>query len=185
MKRVIVLAEGKSGKTHEFQLQTENRRAQGQEAFFFPLEQLHDNAVEDVLSPSDETKLNLWMSGTTGKPAWFFLDAVDELKLRDGSFQAALRKLHRVVSSKASFTHIFISCRPADWNYQIDLNEVTTIFPLDQKERQQVKHDDPDEVFRKTLTRSDSPAPETEKEEAVRTLERIAILLPLSPEQTM
>ena len=128
-KRTVVLGEAKCGKTHEFRQQVENLREKDEFAYFLPLEQIHNNEIRDVLSYEDECSLNKWLQ-QTGRKAWFFLDAVDELKLREGYFSIALRKLQREIGEKAEFAHIFVSCRPADWNNYLDSVEFEQHFPM-------------------------------------------------------
>lgn len=136
-KRTVVLGEAKCGKTHEFMQQVHNLQKQGEFAYFLPLEQLHNQEVRDVLSSEDECGLTEWLQQTE-KEAWFFLDAVDELKLRDGSFRIALKKLKREIAEKAEFAHIFVSCRPADWNSHLDRSDFEQYFPI-QAARKEVK----------------------------------------------
>tara|TARA_R110000787_G_scaffold69661_1_gene154954 strand:- start:502 stop:4815 length:4314 start_codon:yes stop_codon:yes gene_type:complete len=120
---VLVIAEGKSGKTHEFKQQLRLLRDQGSFAFFLPLEQLHDHAVREVLSSEDEIQFDLWRLANNAT-AYIFLDALDELKLRDGSFRIALNKLRREIGPHASRVRLFMSCRPGDPNVQFDLQEL-------------------------------------------------------------
>ena len=127
-KRTVVLGEANCGKTHEFRQQVENLRKQDEFAFFLPLEQLHKYEIQDVLSSKEECSLNVWLQ-QAGKKGWFFLDAVDELTLRESSFSIALRKLQRVIAEKAEFAHIFVSCRPADWNNLLDNEALERHFP--------------------------------------------------------
>ena len=105
--RTVVLGEAKCGKTHEFKQQVANLNQQGKLAFFLPLDQLYDNAVDEVLSHEEERSLSNWLQQPKNE-AWFFLDAVDELKLRDGSFNIALRKLRKVINQKISFAHVIV-----------------------------------------------------------------------------
>lgn len=136
-KRTVVLGEAKCGKTHEFMQQVKDLRKQGKFAFFLPLEQLHYQEIRDVLSSEDECNLTEWLQQAE-KEAWFFLDAVDELKLREGSFRFALKKLQREIAEKAEFAHIFVSCRPADWNSHLDRSDFEQYFPI-QAARKEVK----------------------------------------------
>ncbi|WP_299416198.1 hypothetical protein [uncultured Sulfitobacter sp.] len=120
---VLVIAEGKSGKTHEFKQQVDRLRGQGSFAFFIPMEQLHDHAVRDVLSLEDEGQFDTWRQANDAT-AYIFLDALDELKLRDGSFRIALKKLLREIGPHVSRVRLFLSCRPGDPEVQFDLQEL-------------------------------------------------------------
>ena len=87
-RRVILLAEAGSGKTKEMIEQAEHLVCEGQFAFFVPLESLDTEPIEQILPPADAERFQQWKAEAE-KPGWFFLDAVDELKL--GSRQARPR----------------------------------------------------------------------------------------------
>ena len=135
--RTVVLGEANCGKTSEFKQQVKNLKEQGEFAFFLPLEELHDHSVKEVLSAEEENSISDWLN-QDGMEAWFFLDSVDELKLRDGSFRIALRKLQMVIDGKAQFAHIFVSCRPADWNDHLDSTEFERYFPIQSTRKEEL-----------------------------------------------
>ena len=186
--RTVVLGEAKCGKTHEFRHQVESLKQQVEFAFFLPLEQLQDQDIEVVLTAEDEDSLSSWLQQTE-KEAWFFLDSVDELKLRDGSFRIALRKLQKTIGEKAAFAHIFVSCRPADWNEYLDGSDFERCFPIppSQKgEKPEVPEEedfwDPIQRKRFSTTESVSDSEEhTEEEPKLSILE----MLPLTQDQTI
>lgn len=116
---LVILGEGRSGKTHEFEKQVENLRRAGNISFFIPLERLHDENLEDVLSTEDFKTFTAWKASPTAV-AYFFLDALDELKLRDGSLRTAAKKIQLACEPHFSRLKLVLSCRPADWQLQID-----------------------------------------------------------------
>ena len=59
---IVVLGEGRIGKTYEFVEQVHRLKAQGLFAFFIPLERLHDENLEDALEPEDVDSLGAWKS---------------------------------------------------------------------------------------------------------------------------
>ena len=179
-------------KTHEFSLQVRNLKHAGKFAFFLPLEQLHEHSVDEVLMPKDENLLRDWLARSDDEPAWFFLDAVDELKLRNGHFRIALRKLQRTIQDRVDLAHIFVSCRPADWNQQIDLSEFAEVFPIDievPRAPEAMEPRSPEVIFTDTL-RVDVPehqeAEHKEVEEGPHHNQPIVyVLLPLSPDEVI
>ncbi|MFG5379810.1 hypothetical protein [Yoonia sp. R2-816] len=183
-KRVIILGEGRSGKTHEFRQQAAQLRAKGRCSVFIPLERLHDSTTEDAISPADERALDEWLNIKSEDEAWFFLDAVDELKLRDGSFRSALRKLGRKIEGKSNLAHLIVSCRPADWRHQIDATDFNELFPI-AVENARVIAPPPEEFFRSTLTRAETEDQNQQLEKPEATPQTLAIyaLLPLTPTQ--
>lgn len=120
---VVLLGEGRSGKTHEFGQQVANLKTQGKFAFFIPLEALHDQEIYDTLSLEDENAFKEWKSSPDAV-AFVFLDALDELKLREGSLQRALKKLYSAVMPHVARVRLFLSCRPADWKTEIDVRQL-------------------------------------------------------------
>ena len=186
--RTVVLGEAKCGKTHEFRHQVESFKQKGEFAFFLPLEQLHDQDIEVVLTVEDEDSLSTWLQQTE-KEAWFFLDAVDELRLRDGSFKIALRKLQRVIGKKAPLAHIFVSCRPADWNLHLDGSDFLQYFPMPiprKAEKPEVPQEEgfwaPIQRERIITTERVNESDEQSKEE---TKPRVLVMQPLTQEQTI
>ena len=121
--RVILLAEAGAGKTAEMQEQANRLAGEGRFAFFVPLESLDREPIAEILSVAEEERLGQWKAD--GKePAWFFLDAVDELKLTEGKLDRALNRLSREIDGHLERARIIISCRPSDWRSSADLNTV-------------------------------------------------------------
>ena len=87
--RVVLLAEAGAGKSREMSEQSKRLIEVGRYAFFAPLESLDRDHLATLLEPPQEVKFEAWL--TDGKePGWFFLDAVDELKLTNGKLDRAL-----------------------------------------------------------------------------------------------
>jgi len=116
---LVILGEGRSGKTCEFEKQVEILRQSQNFAFFLPLERLHDESLEEALSKEDFQAFETWKKSPTAV-AYFFLDALDELKLREGSLRAAVKKLQLTCEPHFARMKLILSCRPADWQSQID-----------------------------------------------------------------
>lgn len=185
--RTVVLGEAKCGKTHEFKQQVKNLIEQGEFAFFLPLEQLHDHSIEEILTPDEEDSLSCWLQQPE-KKAWFFLDSVDELKLRDGSFKIALRKLQMKIREKASFAHIFLSCRPADWNLHLDSPDFERYFPIPPSLKAETPEVPTEEDFLTPIQRDrfiTSVRVSKRDEQCGETKPRVLVMLPLTQDQTI
>ena len=185
-KRTVVLGEAKCGKTHEFRKQVESLRKKDEFAYFLPLEQLHTQKIKDILSSEDESSLTVWLQ-QTGRKAWFFLDAVDELKLREGHFNVALRKLQRVIGKKAEFAHIFVSCRPVDWNNHLDSTEFERHFPIQLARKEGNSTESAGFVSANSSQREKSFQVSADREN-VSTRDKmpnVLVLLPLTPNQAI
>lgn len=126
--RTIILAEGGAGKTREMQERQKALTAEGKHAYFLPLEALAEDSVEDLLRLENlDGGFQIWRDDSQ-EPAWLFLDAVDELKLKDGKFQKALQQLRQALGNAHARTHIYVSCRPSDWK-EIDIRYFEKILP--------------------------------------------------------
>ena len=185
--RTVVLGEAKCGKTHEFKHQVETLRERGEFAFFLPLEQLHDHEIEVVLTSEEEDSLSSWLQQAE-KEAWFFLDSVDELKLRDGSFKIALRKLQKAIGEKTAFAHIFVSCRPADWNLHLYGSEFLQYFPIPtprevEKPKVATEEDFLTPIQRNKFITSERVSKRDEQSEE--TKPRVLVMLPLTQDLTI
>lgn len=116
--RVVVLAGAGSGKTEEFKHQTRVQRQLNRAAFFVRLEELADTPVRDAIDHQLSSDFDEWLR--SNEPGWFFLDAVDELKLRGKRLDLALRGVAKALDTALDRAHIIISSRPADWDSRSD-----------------------------------------------------------------
>ena len=127
--RVVLLAEAGSGKTVEMRKQVERLVGEGKYAFFLALDFLDRDPVSDCLSPDETRRFEAWKKDREA-PAWFFLDAVDELKLTQGKLDRALRRLSKDLDGHLHHTRIIISCRPSDWRPGLDLDTMHSRLPV-------------------------------------------------------
>ena len=127
--RVVLLAEAGAGRTMEMAEQAKRLVGEGRFAFFVPLESLDRQPIADLLSVADEERFDTWK--TNGREtAWFFLDAVDELKLTDGKLARALHRLSKALDGHGHRARIIISSRTGDWRSQLDLTTVRAKLPV-------------------------------------------------------
>lgn len=147
--RVILLAEAGAGKTREMKEQAERLARTGKPAFFAPLEDLDRGPFPDLLCREKERRFETWKTDGA-EPAWFFLDAVDELKLTQGKLDRALRRFSKDIDGHLSRARIFISCRSSDWRPEIDLATVRERLPIPEKNAN-VSVRSPEETFLEAL----------------------------------
>jgi len=126
-RRVVLLAEASSGKTAEFEYQTEMLRKAGKAAFFLRIEELADQGFEAALDLAGAQLFERWQSST--EDGWFFLDSVDEARLNNKGFQTALKRFARDLASSVERARVFVSCRVSDWRGQKDRGQMQTILP--------------------------------------------------------
>ncbi len=188
-RKTVILGEANCGKTHEFKQQVKDLEAQGKFAFFLRLELLHDNGIRDVLFPEEADSLDSWLEAPEIE-AWFFLDAVDDLRLREGVFSIALGKLQKEIGRKAEFAHILISCRPADWKNHLDIDAIEQHFPIPEARTRpklaEPEMDIPVNSIQQELSIPMEYPDEMENGEPTQDKKtNVLILLPLTREQTL
>ena len=98
-------------------------------AFYVPLELIAARGLANSLEPHAQQRFAEWQN--TSQRAWFFLDAVDELKLRSGTIRSALQRVaDELGGSTMSHVHAVISSRPSDWDTTVDGRHVLDCLPL-------------------------------------------------------
>ncbi len=112
--RVVLLAEAGSGKTDEMRARKRCLVAQGKAAFFVPLELLPTGLESSLEYSSDLDRFCAWKQNGE-EPGWFFLDALDELKLSGGRLHSALVRFSHELRDHFDRTRVLISCRASDW----------------------------------------------------------------------
>ena len=130
-KRVVLLAEAGSGKTREMEEQAKRLAQEGRFAFFVALDDLDREGIVNILLPDEEESFNRWKANVQ-ETAWFFLDAVDELKLTGGKLGRALNRLSKDLNGFLDRARVIISCRPSDWHPIGDLGTVQKALPVPQ-----------------------------------------------------
>ena len=149
--RVILLAEAGAGKTKEMEVQVKRLVEEAQFAFFLPLESLDRTPVIDLFSAADESNFEAWKRDGDA-PAWFFLDAVDELKLTKGKLDRSLHFFSKAINGHLGRARVIISCRPSDWRPSLDMTTVRNKLPVPARGDDNVLSDG-DEVFIGALRR--------------------------------
>lgn len=112
----MILGEPGSGKTWELRSQQQKHSSTH---FFLPLERLVNEEVSGILDDDDMRRFNTWK--TKSYEATFFLDAVDESKLKqDNDFFTALDRVKKAIGSAMIRTRFVISSRISEWRPQSD-----------------------------------------------------------------
>jgi len=184
----VVAGEARTGKTTEFREQANSLNKLGEQiAFFVPIEDLANDSLKRALDSEDISRLNDWRK--TDRDAIFFLDSVDEARLKSRSpFRIALRNFVRDLGNDGARAIILISCRVSDWQYKADLTIVKSEFRKLQRPPKS-KHHSVDSA-NKTASRTYPPdepvpipikvSPSTDKQDID---VRVVQIAPLTPEQ--
>ena len=156
--------------------QAEKLVSQGRTAFFIPIEELDKQGVREYLTsePGHVERFDSWLANTEDKPAWFFLDSVDELKLVQGKLERALGKMTSALGTHANHARIIVSCRPTDWQPIQDMAMFRRKLPESVEPPQSEKTEE--EMFLAHIRREKE---EKKDEENKPSKSRCVILLPL------
>lgn len=183
---VVILGEGKCGKTFEFKRQHHLLKNKNLFSFFLPLELLQDNELFDVITIEEEEEFERWKEGSMNDIATFFLDAVDELKLRQGTLRKALRKIKQAIGNALSRSRFYISCRPNDWNDELDYRALATLVAQDNSYEHRVEILDGQEIFNAIISNGNSHDIEkTNKKKLSNEPIQILTLLPFTRNETL
>lgn len=133
---VVILGEPGSGKTTEFQTQSNSLRTNGAKAFYVRLDQLVDNPFSEAMPEGEYRRFQEWKD--SDKAGHFFLDAVDESKLRrpDDFFMVLDKILASVEARNLSRAHLIFSSRISEWRPETDLSEVRRRFVLQNQKKE-------------------------------------------------
>ena len=182
--RVVLLAEAGAGKTVEMREQARRLTKENKFAFFMAVESLDRESVNALLSSVEESGFEAWKADGEAL-AWFFLDAVDELKLTRGKLDRALQRLSRSINGHLDRARIVISCRPSDWRPSRDLPTVQHILPISKRDSAAPSRP-PEEMFTAVLGPDrEETSSVTHEEEGIsdRNATRTVVLLPMSDKQ--
>lgn len=118
-ERVVVLGEAGAGKTTEFHRQVASLTGRGEFAFLVSVDDLARDGIEPSLMPVDRQRLAEWRK--SDRHAYFFLDSVDEGRLRGHRFETAVRRLDTFLEDDYFRARVVVSCRVSDWRADADL----------------------------------------------------------------
>jgi hypothetical protein len=127
-RRVVVLAEGGSGKSTEFIRQAGLQAQAGSDAWYLTVQDVAQNGIENSLPQTDRNRYRDWLA--SDRPAWFFVDSVDEARLNHVRFEQCLRQLGHGIAGAEGRAHVIISSRHSDWEPQRDAKRLNKELPL-------------------------------------------------------
>lgn len=124
---VVVLGEAGTGKSTEFWLRAQSLTEQGRSSFFVEISVLATDGLALSLDADDQLRLETWREGQ--EDAVFFLDSLDEAKLKNRSLQQALRRLQQDLRDQWERVRLVVSCRASDWMAEADRHELRSVAP--------------------------------------------------------
>ena len=145
--RILILSAAGAGKTFECQSQAKRLFADDEAAFFFTLEGLSTSEPEALLGRSELQRLKSWLRDGHST-AYFFLDSIDELKLSQGDFRGALRKLGNLIDGQLHRAKIIVTSRPLP----VDLEAFRSELPAQEKKQNDEIEISKDDRFRNLIS---------------------------------
>ncbi len=116
--RIMMISEAGAGKTFECRGRQEALWAAGEPAFFLELAELARSPLKDMLSATEERRFDAWLAAEN-EVATFLLDSIDELKLTQGSFEQALKRLAKALEGRLDRARIVITTRPVPFDQEL------------------------------------------------------------------
>ena len=111
--RTVILAEAGAGKTEEMKQRALDGVAIGRCAYFIRIEDI-DGDFQNAFEVGDSESFDDWLASSD--EAWFYLDSVDEARLKDpAAFRKAIQKFAKKIKKCAHRAHIIVSSRPYAW----------------------------------------------------------------------
>lgn len=129
--RVVMLAEGGSGKTWLLQEAARRLRSERKAAFFLRLEHVVQD-FEGAFDIGNYEDFEVWLASQ--EPGWVLLDSIDESRLRSSQdFERAVRRVAVKLAKARGRTHILMTGRPSAWRPRTDLDLCGRLFPLSEE----------------------------------------------------
>ncbi|MFH2064913.1 MAG: hypothetical protein ABIK15_06935 [Pseudomonadota bacterium] len=179
--RVVILAEAGAGKTEEIQQITTKLRSEGKDAFFFRLESL-SNGLQTSFEIGNKKEFESWLS--TEREAWFFLDSVDEARLKSfKNFEEAIRNFAAELGNAKQRSHIYITSRPSEWRPNADLSLIKRQLPFFKVTHTEISDEEGSTLNQKAPQKSVKDIEVKHKTEYSEVDPKIFSLLPLDKDQ--
>ena len=126
--RCVILAEAGAGKSFEMEARARHADEQGRAAFFIRIEDIEED-FDEAFEVGSAESFQKWLSSE--EDAWFFLDSVDEARLKSARvFEKAIKRFASRIKSAQQRAHIYISSRPYAWRARTDRNLLEQYLPF-------------------------------------------------------
>jgi hypothetical protein len=126
LSRVVILAEAGAGKTSELRARAQKLNGEGSLAVFLTVQELKGSFREALGRRANE--VDAWI--TSDRPAWFFIDSIDEGRWDGVQFETALKKIADGIYGAEARAHIILSGRFHDWDGAVDLIALKEQLPV-------------------------------------------------------
>ena len=119
------------------------RKKQGRAAFFIRIEDIEDD-FEIAFEVGSANAFESWLNAH--EEAWFFLDSIDEARLKDPrTFEKAIKRFAARIKPAFQRAHVFISSRLYAWRAHSGQDLVEQHLPFKKPQLQDTAAGEPDE----------------------------------------
>ena len=153
-RRAVILAEAGSGKSVEMRAQTVKIREAGKFAFYVTVQDVGNAGLIGAMRAPVVREFEAWKA--SDNPAWFFVDSVDEGRLKDVALTSALGQIADLITGAERRAHIVLSSRYSDWDFEADFADFAQIL---QVAPETVPEPPSEEILRHALKNSPLPEP--------------------------
>jgi hypothetical protein len=175
-RRIVVLAEGGSGKSTEFQQQARAQANRANDAWYLTVQRVAEDGIEGSLLPAERARFRDWRA--SNRPGWFFVDSVDEARLNHVRFEKGLDRIAEGIAGAEGRAHVIISSRHTDWESERDLARLNEALPIP-LEHESPSPPSPDELLKRILHNEQPKEDDSKKKEAA----WVVIMMPLDRER--
>lgn len=140
--RTVILAEAGAGKTYEMKTRATYMDEAGKVSFFIRIEDI-ENGFDSAFEVGSADGFEKWLQSQD--EAWFFLDSIDEARLKSRRFfEKAIRRFATRIKPAQHRAHIVISSRPYAWRSRSDSDLLNKLLPFERPktEAASVEQDD-------------------------------------------
>lgn len=116
---IVILAEAGGVKTEELRFQSRKITEAGAAAFYVTVQSVAERGVERSLPPLEVENYRRWHGSE--EQATFFIDSVDEAKLRFTDIEQCLNGLAHELPARLGCCRFVFSCRGSDWDWERDV----------------------------------------------------------------
>ena len=159
-RRVVLLAEGGSGKSREVRARAQLLQQAGKFAAVATILDVDKaGSLEGALRSAERASLDAWRSSEDD--GWFFLDSIDEAKRGAVRFQRVAGLVADAIKGHEGRAHVMFTGRPADWETRADLESLLSELPIPPPPST-VPAPDPNELLVNIIRRrrAEPPAPQ-------------------------
>lgn len=126
--RCVILAEAGAGKSFEMEVRAKHAKGHGRAAFLIRLEDIEEG-FETSFEVGSADEFKNWLNSKD--EAWFFLDSIDEARLKNPrAFEKAIKRFAARIKPAHQRARVFISGRPYAWRARSDRVLIERYLPF-------------------------------------------------------